>query len=279
MQSQFIGNSNAPLTTTEISDLTNTSLRHFDTLTRVLIVHPDDTRKDFSHLLIPQIAEELFTHHGTQHLDTLSASGVHNTLSEIELRTKTGLTSEHYSDRVNLYSHNVNNTEELIDLDPISGEFLRATTNDYITQPVPLRLNSLLFDPYDLIITLSGTVPHEAVGFSGGTKIFLPGVAGREIIGVFHWAAAMVGVPNIIGTLNNPARRIIDEGASQILERISATPVLSFDMVYSEDTAHNVLPYGLGVGEGLQGFRESLKSAASLSAILHIRHVPRPQQV
>ncbi len=99
--------------------------------------------------------------------------------------------------------------------------------------PIPVNINKLIFGNYDLIITITATVPHEATGFSGGLKIFFPGISGPEVIDLFHWTAAMIGIRNLIGTVDNAARDILNEGARHIFKNLK-TQVISLNMVNTE---------------------------------------------
>ncbi len=69
-----------------------------------------------------------------------------------------------------------------------------------------------------------------------------------------HWAAVLMGIPRLIGTLDNPARDVVDAGAALILDRL-ACPVLCLNMVYTEDEQHRAVPRGLFAGWGLDGFQ------------------------
>jgi nickel-dependent lactate racemase len=141
-----------------------------------------------------------------------------------------------------------------------------------------VTVGRLLLDDYDAIICLSGTAPHEALGYSGGTKILFPGVSGPEVIALLHWAAVLIGIPSLIGVLGNPARDVVDAGAALILAKLRC-PVLSLNMVYTEDGHHRAVPRGLFAGWGLDGFRSALREAAALSSTLHIRYLDAPAAV
>ena len=131
----------------------------------------------------------------------------------------------------------------------------------------------MVADDYDLVIALSGTVPHEALGYSGGTKILFPGISGPEVIALLHWAAVLMGIPRLIGTLDNPAREVVDAGARFIFDLVRR-PMLALNMVYTEDEHHRAVPRGLFAGWGPAGFADALRRAAELSSRLHV-HLPR----
>jgi nickel-dependent lactate racemase len=161
----------------------------------------------------------------------------------------------------------------------IPAEFVAEKTQGQVCEPMRVTANRLLFAGYDAIVCLSGTVPHEALGFSGGTKLLFPGVSGPEVIGLLHWAAVLIGIPRLIGELDNPAREVVDAGARLIVERLGSTPIVSLNMVYTEDEEHRAVPRGLFTGWGLEGFRSALQQAAALSAQLHIVYRDRPARV
>ena len=69
-------------------------------------------------------------------------------------------------------------------------------------------------------------------------------------------AQAQAAGGNLIGRLENPAREVVDAGAGLIFALIGDRPVLSLNMVYSEDEKHAAVPQGLGREvDGDQGAR------------------------
>ena len=80
---------------------------------------------------------------------------------------------------------------------------------------VPVAVNKLLFD-YDRILIVGPVFPHEVVGFSGGHKYIFPGVGAAEFINFFHWFAAVITNPKIIGYKDSPVRALIEEAASML---------------------------------------------------------------
>ncbi|MBM3713781.1 MAG: DUF2088 domain-containing protein [Actinobacteria bacterium] len=156
----------------------------------------------------------------------------------------------------------------------MSGGFVQDKTGGEIKIPIPVNVNKLIFNDYDLIVAISATVPHEATGFSGGLKIFFPGISGPEVIDLFHWAAAMISIENLIGTVNNAARDILNEGARYIFRNLK-TRVVSFNMVNAE-LENAVLPLGLYFAAGYEGFIEAYEAACNLSIKAHIKYIDIP---
>jgi lactate racemase len=58
--------------------------------------------------------------------------------------------------------------------------------------------------------------PHEVVGFSGGNKYFFPGIAGEDIVNLFHWLGALITNPVINGVKETPVRAVIDRAAALV---------------------------------------------------------------
>ena len=98
-----------------------------------------------------------------------------------------------------------------------------------MSRDVPVTLNRLVLD-YDQIVICGPVFPHEVVGFSGGNKYFVPGIAGPEIINFTHWLGAVMTNYRIIGAGYTPVRAVIDRAASFI-----DTPVLCAALVVSHD--------------------------------------------
>jgi lactate racemase len=136
--------------------------------------------------------------------------------------------------------------------------------------------NRQLFDGYDLILCIAATKPHEAAGFAGGTKLLVPGIVGGDVTASFHWAAALVGLPNILGRADNPARRIIDRAAGMIMNQLGDTPVLLLNMVCTEDDHGGMGIRGLYSGLGLAGFKHAFVQSVEQSKELHFIKVAKP---
>jgi nickel-dependent lactate racemase len=244
-------------------------------LQRVLLIHPDYSRNDFSHLLTPILYDALASR-GLQRLDTLNAGGTHRPMTDAELRSKLGLDPKHHRLLGDMANHEYDDPRQLLHAGDIPADFVADKTGGHLRTVLPVTVNRMVAEDYDLIVCVSGTVPHEALGYSGGTKILFPGISGPEVIALLHWAAVLMGLPSIIGRLHNLARDVVNEGARHIFRLIGNRPVLSLNMVYTEDERHQAVPRGLFAGLGPEGFATALAEAARLSAQLHILYLDQP---
>ena len=266
-----IENLKGELTNEQLNEIVKESLKDFSLVKKVLLIHPDYTRTDFTDKLIPPIYQEL-KNKGMAKIDSLNAGGTHRAMAEEEIRSKLGLSSQINFD--NYYNHEYSSLQKLITVREIPATFVAEKTQGELSQSIPVVVNKLITEDYDLIIALSGTLPHEAAGYAGGLKVFFPGISGPEVIDLLHWAAVLIGIPQIIGTIDNPAREVINQGSSYIFDRIKA-PTISFNMVF-EEKEHQVIPKGLYVGEGFDGFIKAYNQAAKASSQLHVIYLDEP---
>ncbi len=260
------------LTDIQLEDIVRGTLKDFSQVEKVLFIHPDYSRVDYTNRLVPIIYQEL-KKKKMRRIDGLNAGGTHRKMTEQEIKNKLGLNNNLVFDH--LYNHQFDQPEQLVTVGEISSAFVSEQTKNELNQSIPVVVNKLIVEDYDLIIALTGTSPHESAGYAGGLKIFFPGISGPEVIDLLHWAAVLVGIPNIIGSVDNPARRVINEGSSTIFKAIKA-PVLSFNMVFQEGESNQIIPKGLYTGVGFDGFIEAYQEAARASSQIHIINIEEP---
>ena len=269
-----IENLQGEITNKQLQEIVKESLKDFSSVKKVLLIHPDYTRTDFSDKIIPLIYKEL-KKKGMSQIDSLNAGGTHREMTEIEIRKKLGLSSQINFNH--FYNHEYNDPQQLITVGEISAAFVAEKTKGELSQSIPVVVNKLITEDYDLIIALSGTLPHESAGYAGGLKVFFPGISGPGVIDLLHWAAVLIGIPQIIGTVDNPTREVINQGSSYIFSKIKV-PTISFNMVF-EEKEYRVIPKGLYVGVGFNGFIDAYKQAASASSQLHVIYLDEPLKV
>jgi len=120
------------------------------------------------------------------------ALGTHRAMSSEEVRRKAGI----FADIVK--QHEWWNPDLLKRLD------FRWST--------PVLLNRYVLDA-DVVIGIGHIAPHRVTGFSGGSKIILPGVAGLQTTGALHWMSAQHPLEEIFGVIENPVRALVDSVA------------------------------------------------------------------
>ncbi len=266
-----VENLNGELTDDQLEKIVKESLKDFSSVKKVLLIHPDYTRIDFTNKIVPLIYQEL-KNRGMKQIDFLNAGGTHRAMSAEEIRCKLGLSSQFIF--TNFFNHEYNDPQQLVTVGEISSSFVEEKTNGELSQSIPVVVNKLITEDYDLIIALSGTLPHEAAGYAGGLKVFFPGISGPEVIDLLHWAAVLIGIPRIIGTVDNPAREVINKGSSYIFSMIKASTI-SFNMVFKEGEKE-VRPKGIYTGMGYEGFIEAYQKTAKASSRLHIIYIDQP---
>ena len=227
---------------------------------RVLVIIPDGTRTMPMPLMFNLFKK--FIEPRVKALDYLVALGTHPPMSDAQLTRLVGQTVVNgQAGQSRIFNHEWSNPSSLHLLGAIPAGEIRQITNGLMDQDVPVRLNKLILD-YDQLIICGPVFPHEAAGFSGGTKYFFPGIAGPDIINFIHWLGAVVTNYEIVGSLHAPTRAIIDRAAAFVNR-----PVACFALVVME--------------AGLSGLyfgtpHEAWEAAVPLSAAKYIIYVDKP---
>ncbi|HPI72809.1 MAG TPA: lactate racemase domain-containing protein [bacterium] len=197
-------------------------------------------------------------------VDFLIALGTHPPMSADAINQRVGITGAEQQEKypkARFFNHHWKDPDQLISVGRISAVEVEALSENRLHQAVDVVINKMVLE-YDLLVIVGPTFPHEVVGFSGGNKYLFPGIAGQEIIDMFHWLGALITNPRIIGTKNTPVRRVVDKAASLLpIERLCFSLV-----VQGEELA------GLYFGTPEQAW----SAAADLSDRLHIVYKDRP---
>ncbi len=262
------------LTQAEIQGIVESAIQPLSRTARVLVIHPDYSRTDCTDQ-VARAAHEVLLSRGLRTLDAFNSAGTHRKMTREETLAKLGFTGDTPC-LDTLFSHEYDNAAQLTQVGELPAAYIAAETSGGINHSIPVTANSNIFTGYDLVICIAATKPHEAAGFAGGTKLLVPGVVGGDVTASFHWAAALVGLPNILGQADNPARRIIDRAAGMIMDRLGDTPILLLNMVCAEDDNGGMGIRGLFSGLGLEGFKQAFACSVELSKELHFIKVPQP---
>jgi nickel-dependent lactate racemase len=164
---------------------------------RILILVDDNTRTTPTDLIIPEVIEELCAG-GAQdsNIRFMIALGTHRPMTMEEKVHKYG---KAIVEKYEFLDHLWEDTENLVRLpDTENG--------------TEIWLNRALFDA-DIVIGIGHITPHRVAGFSGGAKIIQPGVSGGITTGQTHWLSAFFSGEEIMGKVDNPVRREMNEVA------------------------------------------------------------------
>ena len=229
---------------------------------RVLLVIPDDTRTCPIGLMIRTIYEQFGEEAAA--LDVIVALGTHQPMSIDKIYRFLGIDRafhETHLPKTRFMNHAWNDSGQLRTIGVIEPETLRRLSGGALSERIEVKINKVIFD-YDHLIVVGPTFPHEVVGFSGGNKYFFPGIAGKEIIDVFHWLGALITNRAIIGTHSTPVRDVVNYCAAMI-----DRPKHCFSLVVSKQGLH-----GLYFGTPEAAYDE----AARHSAGVHVSYFPKP---
>ncbi len=183
---------------------------------KVLCIIPDSTRS----MPMPAVFRALHKMLSgvAAQFDILIALGTHQPMPEEAINKLLGVTAEEREGKfadVGVYNHAWKDPGALRNIGTIDAARVSEISGGLMKQPVNVTVNKMVFD-YDLVCIVGPVFPHEVAGFSGGNKYFFPGVAGQEIIDLFHWLGALITNPMINGTKHTPVREVIDASASFI---------------------------------------------------------------
>ncbi|HAH86233.1 MAG TPA: hypothetical protein DCL60_02560 [Armatimonadetes bacterium] len=229
---------------------------------RIIMLIPDTTRTAPVAEMC-RIVHDMLRESGAK-LDFLVALGTHHPMSREDLLHHVGATAEAYNVMYagsSIFNHNWSDTTELAEIGEISASSISMLTGGILNEGTRIAINRHILD-YDHILILGPVFPHEVIGFSGGNKYIFPGICGPEFIDFFHWLAGLIGSMDLIGVLDNPVRRLVEQAADLV-----PVPTTALSMVVLEDGTLD----GLYVGPT----RESWKKAANHSARVHIIYKPR----
>ena len=126
-----VENLQGELTNRQLEGIVKESLKDFKSVKKVLLIHPDYTRTDFSNKLVPLIYGEL-KNKGMTQIDSLNAGGTHREMTEIEIREKLGLSSQINFNH--FYNHKYNNPQQLIIMGEIPASFVAEKTKGELSQ-------------------------------------------------------------------------------------------------------------------------------------------------
>jgi len=259
------GNKDSVLTEADVYSICEEAFAHRDfSGKKVLAIIPDHSRTAPIDVMFRTVYDLLVSKVGL--LDFIIAAGTHPPLSDQSINKRVGISQDErrskYS-KARFFNHHWKDPDQILSIGTITKSEVSAISDGLMEEEVNITINKMVFD-YDILMIIGPIFPHEVVGFSGGNKYLFPGIAGQEIIDMFHWLGALISNPHIIGHKYTPVRKVVDKAVEFLpMERICLSLV-----VKEQGLA------GLYVGEP----EETWEAAADLSDKIHIIYKERPYQ-
>lgn len=228
---------------------------------KILCIIPDHTRTAPIDIMFRTVYHELA--HRAQFLDFIVALGTHPPMTYEAINQRVGITQEERNNeypKARFYNHHWKDPGQLQAAGTFSAVEVAELSGGRLNEPVTVTINKMVYD-YDLLLIIGPTFPHEVVGFSGGNKYLFPGLAGQEIIDMFHWLGALITNPMIIGTKYTSVRAVVDRAAAFLpVERMCMSLVVK---------GHDLAGLYIGTPE------EAWEAASDLSNQLHVTYKHR----
>lgn len=229
---------------------------------KVLCVIPDHTRTAPIDMMFRNVYKLLADQ--TEALDFIVALGTHPPMTDEAIYQRVGITAAEHEQRYSqarFFNHHWNDPDQLAVIGTITEDEVAEISDGLLRQSVDVTINKMALE-YDVLLIIGPTFPHEVVGFSGGSKYLFPGIAGADIIDMFHWLGALITSPVIIGTPYTPVRAVVEKSASFLKNEIYALAMV----VQGNELA------GLYAGPS----NDAWAKAAELSDKLHIVYKDKP---
>jgi len=163
----------------------------------VVILGDDRTRLTPQDRIIPLVLAEIYAAGiKPEQIKIIIATGTHRPMTEIEIEAKYGRV---LMNEVEIKNHNYKDPEKLVD----RGVTRRGTR---------IIVNKEFLEA-DIRIGIGGILPHHPVGWSGGAKILLPGIAGDETTSDMHLLGA---TEQQLGKIETPCRQEMEDFAREV---------------------------------------------------------------
>ena len=209
---------------------------------KAVIVTCDKTRGVPSKITLPAILKELKAGGVKGEVTVLIATGLHRdeTIDDVRERFSRRLT-----EKLKIVIHDSDDESELI----FKGTLPSGT---------PLYLNRSVVES-DLIIIESTVEPHFFAGFTGGSKVILPGVAGTRTVLSNHSWHNINNPRSRYGSLSNPIRADANSTLKLLKKKIFALNLIL--------NSQKKIAY-VTAGHAIQSFNEASKRITQHTRIL-----------
>jgi len=229
---------------------------------RLLLLPPDHTRLNSCAGRITEIIYENYA--DKCHIDIMPALGTHSAMNNEQLELMFGKNIPKSAFKVHDWRNDV------VAMGKASSELLQELSGGKLDYEVNVEVNKIVFDNYDLIVSIGQVVPHEVVGMANYTKNIMVGIGGSDMINKSHFLGAVSNLEKIMGHADSPVRRLFNYGVDTYL---SDLPFLFMQTVMARDEATGKMAMrGFFAGEGADPFL----AAAKLSVEANLELLDKP---
>ncbi len=219
-------------------------------LKKILLLPPDLTRFNSNAGEITEIIYEMLSPKGVK-IDIMPALGTHFAMGEKELRAMFGsrIPLDHF------LVHDWRNS--LKRLGQVPGPIISEWSEGKLDFTVNIEVNKILFEGYDLILSIGQIVPHEVVGMANYTKNICVGVGGQDTINKSHFLGAVYGMERIMGRIDTPVRKLFNYGVQNFMHDLPIYYVLT--VMQKNQKTGKMEMRGMSVGNDMDTFIEGAK--------------------
>jgi len=192
--------------------------RNSGKLKKILIIPPDLTRYHSGAGKIAELIYEAFS--SDAKVDVLPALGQHFPHTAQENKRMFGSIPNE-----NIYAHDWK--KGCKNLGEVSADYVKKVTGGRVDWPLPIQINSMVFEgEYDLIINIGQVVPHEVIGFANHNKNYFSGLGSKETIDASHMLSACWGIEKTLGRVMTPLRECFNKAEEDFLRDLPDVYIL-----------------------------------------------------
>ncbi len=229
---------------------------------RILLLPPDLTRANSGAGAITEFFWKQLSPFAQ--VDIMPTLGTHVPMTNAELRAMFGPHIPLAAFKIHDWRHGVRTVGQ------VPGSLIKQWSDGLVDYPVDIQVGKILYDDYDLILSIGQVVPHEVVGMANYTKNICVGAGGTDIINKSHFLGAVYGMERIMGRIDTPVRRLYNYAAEEFL---AERPILYVLTVMGNDEGEGRFGMkGLYVGDS----DDTFERAARLSQQVNIIQLDQP---
>ena len=257
------GGSNTIISDAELQQLVLDSIdKSGREIKRMLLLPPDHTRLNSSAGRITEIIYENYA--DRCHIDIMPALGTHSAMGKAQLELMFGKKIPLDKFLVHDWRNGVRS------MGKVSGEFISELSDGKVDYEVNVEVDNIVFNNYDLILSIGQVVPHEVVGMANYTKNIMVGIGGSDMINKSHFLGAVANMEKIMGHADSPVRRLFNYGVDTFLADL---PIVYMQTVMARDDASGrMVMRGFFSGDGDDAFL----AAAELSVATNLQLLDKP---